>query len=151
MDFNLKAHCNFDFHNFHCALPKDMVDVEITIWMVDGIHTYRRDRTTQVTSYSPWSRQVKPFSSLRKKIVKYKEEKKGSCEKRNFNPLTPVRENKFGKKRSRRSQKSRKYRKLDKVCSMLLTVVSTWPTMVTTTTMANLSVPSVLPSTSNIP
>ena len=42
-DFHLEAHCNFDFQYFHCALPKDTVDMEMTIWMVDGIHTYRRD------------------------------------------------------------------------------------------------------------
>ena len=94
MDFNLKAHCDFDIHYFHFALPEDMVDVEMTIQMVDGIHTYRRDQTTQVTSYSPWSRQVKPFSSLRKKIVEYVEEKKESHEKRNSSPFTPAREEK---------------------------------------------------------
>ena len=108
MEFNFKTHYYFDVHYHHCALPKDMVDVEMTIWTVDGIRTYKRDGTTQVTSYSPWSRQVKPFSSLRKKIVKYKEEKKESHEKKNFNPFTPVRENKFGKKRSRRPQKIQK-------------------------------------------
>ena len=76
MDFSLKTHCNFHFHNFHCALPKDMVDMEMTIQMVVGIHIYRRDRTTQLTSYNPWSRQVKPFSSHRKKIAKKKKKKK---------------------------------------------------------------------------
>ena len=116
-DFHLKSHCNFDFHCLHCALPKDTVDVEMTIWMVDGIHTYRRDQTTQVTSYSPWSRQVNPFSSIMKNIDEYKEEKKESHKKRNYNPLTLVRENKFAKKRSRRSQKSRTYSKLDMGCS----------------------------------
>ena len=38
MDFNFKAHCNFDFH---CAIPEDIVDVEMTIWMVNSIYTYR--------------------------------------------------------------------------------------------------------------
>ena len=151
MDFNLKAHCDFDYHNFCCALPKDTVDVEMTIWMVDGIHTYRRDRTAQVMLYSPWSGQVNPFSSLRKKITKYKEEKMESCKKKTFNPLAPVRENTFGKKRSRRLQKSRKYRKLDIGCSSSSTATSTWATMSTTTTMVNLSVPYSLPSISNVP
>ena len=45
MDFNLKAHCDFDY--FHCAIPKDIVDVEMTIRTVGGIYTYRRDQTTQ--------------------------------------------------------------------------------------------------------
>ena len=42
MDFQLKTHCNFDFHYFHCDIPENTVDVEMTIQMVDGIYTYRR-------------------------------------------------------------------------------------------------------------
>ena len=64
-----------------------------------------------------------------------------------FNPFTPVRESKFGKKRSMRSQKSRK---LDMGHSTPSTAASIWPTTVTTT-MVNLSVPSGLPSTSSKP
>ena len=113
MNFNIRVECEFLFHNFCCALPKDTVDVEVTIRTVECIHTYRRDRTTQAVSYSPWSRQVKPFPSLRKKIAEYQEEKR-----RNFNPFIPVRETYFGKKmkRGRRSQKDGKYRKLDMGC-----------------------------------
>ena len=70
MNFNLRAPCSFVFHSFICALPKDMIDIEVTIQMVDGIHSYRGDRAT---SYSPCSRQVKLIPSLRKKIVEYKE------------------------------------------------------------------------------
>ena len=113
--------------------------------MVDGIHTYKRDRTTQVISYSPWSRQMKPFPSLRKKIIKYEEKT------RSFNPFTPVRETNFSKKRSRRSQKSRKYRKLDMGHFVPSTTASTWPTTTTTTTTANLSVPTKLPTTLYVP
>ena len=147
MDFNLKAHYNLNFHYPCYAIPEDTVDVEMTIQMVDGIYTYRRDQTTQMTSYSQWSRQVKPFSSPRKKIPDYKQEKKESCEKRNSNPFTPVRENKSGKKRSRKSQRSRK---LDMGHSAPSAVASTWPMMTTTTSTASLSVPSDLPTTSNI-
>ena len=75
MNLNLKAYYDFDFQNFHCALPEDTIGVEMTIWMVDGIHTYRMDRTTLVTSYIPWSRQVKPFSFLQKKTTKRKRQK----------------------------------------------------------------------------
>ena len=150
MELNLKAQCDFVFNNFYCVLLEDMMDVEVTIWTVDGIHTYRRERMTTTASYSPWSRQVSPFSSLRKKIDNYEEEKKENCEKRrSFNPFTPVRENNFGKKRSRRSQKSRKYRKLDMGHIGPSTVVCTWPT--NTTTTVNLSVPTKLPSTLNVP
>ena len=54
MDFHLKAHCDFEFHYFYFAIPEDMVDMEMTIWMVGGIYTYMRDETTQTMSYSPW-------------------------------------------------------------------------------------------------
>ena len=136
MNFNLSAQHDFVFHNFGCALPKDTIDIEVTIWTVDGIHTYKRDRTTQITLYSPWSRQVKSFPSLRKR--------------RSFNPFTPVRETNFGKERSRRSQKSRKYRKLDMGHFSPSTVASTWPTTTATTTMENLSVPCKPPNTLNV-
>ena len=78
-----------------------------------------------MTSYSPWGRQVKPLSSLTKKIANYKEEKKEGHEKRNSNPFTPVRENTSGKKRSRRLQRGRKCRKLDMGCCMPTTAAST--------------------------
>ena len=146
MDFNFKALCYIDFHNFCCALPEDTIDMEMTIY------TYRRDQTTQMTSYSPWGREVKPFSSLRKKIADYKEEKNESCEKRNSNPFTSIRENKSGKKRSRRSQMSRKYRKLDMGCSAPTTAASECLTMANITFMTSLSAPvsSGPLSTSNI-
>ena len=53
MNFNIRAECDFLFHNFCCALPEDTIDVEVTIWTVDGIQTYRRDRMTQAALYSP--------------------------------------------------------------------------------------------------
>ena len=143
MNFIIRAQCDFILHNFHCTLPKDTIDVEMTIWIVDGIHTYRRDRMTQAASY-PWSRQVKLFSSLGKKIAQ-------SIKRRSFNPFTPVRETNFGKKRSRRSQKNRKYRKVDMGYFAPSTVVSTCPPTTATTTMANLCSPSNLLSILDVP
>ena len=35
-----------------------------TLW---GIHTYKKDRSTQVIKSSPWGAEVKPFPSLQKK------------------------------------------------------------------------------------
>ena len=148
MNFNIKAQCDFLFHNFHCALLEDMIDAEVTIWTVDGIYTYRRDRMTQASSYSSYSKQVKPFPSLRKKITEYQEEKR-----RSLNPFSQVRETHFGKKtkRSRRSQRSGKCRKLDMVCCVPSSIASTCLTTTATTTTANLSVPSNPPSTVDTP
>ena len=38
-----------------CQLPAEMVDVEVKVKMMQGIHTFRRDRTSQVIKCNPWS------------------------------------------------------------------------------------------------
>ena len=148
MNFHIRAQCDFLCHSFCCALPEDTIDVEVTIWTVDDIHTYRRDRMTQAASYSTSSRQVKPFPSLRKKISEYQGEKR-----RSFNPFTAVRETHFGKKmkRSRRSQRSGKCKKLDMGYCNPSTAASTCPTTTVTITTVNLSVHSYLPSILDVP
>ena len=39
-----------------------------TLW---GIHTYKKDRSTQVIKCSPWGTKVQPFPSLKKKMVEF--------------------------------------------------------------------------------
>ena len=43
--------CDFIFESIHTALPTDTVDVELTIWMVKGIFTYRKDHTAKSTVF----------------------------------------------------------------------------------------------------
>ena len=56
------------FGYFSCTLLKDTVDVDITVHMLNGIHTFRKDRSTQVSRCSPWGMDVRPFPSLWKKM-----------------------------------------------------------------------------------
>ena len=56
---------NFIFGSIHMSLPMDTVDVELTIRMVKGIYTYCKDHTMESTIFSPWSKTVIPFPSLR--------------------------------------------------------------------------------------
>ena len=76
MACELKLSCNFLFGFFQCALPEDTMDIEVTGRTVKGIHTYRKDHTTESATCSPWSRWMKPFPSLRNKIEAFKEEKR---------------------------------------------------------------------------
>ena len=145
MNFNIRGQCNFIFHNLCCTLPKDTTDVEVTIWTVDGIHTYRSDRMNQAVSYSPLSRQVKPFPSLRKKITEYQEQKR-----RSFNPFNPVRELILARK------EVRDHRRWGSTGSWTWDITpcraaSTCPTTTATTTTVNLSSPSNLPSFLDVP
>ena len=57
--------CDFIFGSIHTCLLTDMVDVELTIRMVKGIYTYHKEHTVEVTIFSPWSKSVIPFPSLR--------------------------------------------------------------------------------------
>ena len=49
------------------------MDVEVKVKMMRGIHTFRRDCTTQVISCKPWSPRLCPYPSLIKKMQTYLE------------------------------------------------------------------------------
>ena len=49
------------------TVPIETVDIKVKIKMMRGIHTFRRDRTTQVISCNPWSTRLHPCPSLIKK------------------------------------------------------------------------------------
>ena len=69
--------CNFLFGFMHTNLPADMVDMELTIRMVQRIYIYCKDHTAESTIFTPWSISVSPFPSLRKKIMAFKEDSRG--------------------------------------------------------------------------
>ena len=68
--------CNFIFGSILTGLPTDTVDVELTIKMVKGIYTYRKDHMAESMVFSPWSRTVIPFPSLQRKIQAYQDKNK---------------------------------------------------------------------------
>ena len=68
--------CNFIFGSIHMCLLTDMVDVELIIRMVKGIYTYHKDHTVESTIFSPWSKTVIPFPSLRQKPQVFKDNNK---------------------------------------------------------------------------
>ena len=49
----LRPECNFLHGYFRCQLPIEMVDVEVKVKMMQGIHMFRRDRTSQVITCNP--------------------------------------------------------------------------------------------------
>ena len=104
MAFILKPKCSFSWGYFQCKLPEGMVDVEVKIRTMRGIHTFQRDCTTQIISCKPWSPQQHPYPSLAKKMKTYLELKglKGQVLALWDSPcLCPIRP------QSRRSQESR--------------------------------------------
>ena len=66
--------CDFIFGSQCTCLPMDTVDIELTIRMVKGIYTYCKDHTAESTVFSPWSKSVIPFPSLRCKIQAFQDD-----------------------------------------------------------------------------
>ena len=60
--------CDFIFRSIRTSLLMETVDVDLTIQIVKGIYTYRKDHTAESMKFTPWSKEVIPFPSLRQKI-----------------------------------------------------------------------------------
>ena len=73
MACTLKPECNLLYWYFRCLLPIETVDVEVKIKMMRGIHTFRRDWTTQVILCNPWSLRLHCYPSLIRKMKTYLE------------------------------------------------------------------------------
>ena len=73
MACTLRPECNFLNGYFRCVLPMETVDVEVKVKMMQGIHTFQRDRTSQVIKCNPWSTRLHPYPSLTWKMKTYLE------------------------------------------------------------------------------
>ena len=69
----LKPECNVLHRYLRCPLPIETVHVEVKVKMMRGIHTFRRDQTTQVISCNPWNTRLHPYPSLIRKMKMYLE------------------------------------------------------------------------------
>ena len=69
----LHPKCNFLHGYFRCKLPTETVDMEVKVKPMLGIHTFRRDRTSQVIKCNPWSTRLCPYPSLVQKMRTYLE------------------------------------------------------------------------------
>ena len=71
MACKLTANCDLIFGILLCNLLEDTVDVQLKVCTLQGIHSYKKDRSTQIYQVHPWGMEVKPFSSLQRKMTEY--------------------------------------------------------------------------------
>ena len=64
----LQPECNFLLGYFRCRLPVEVVDVEVKITSMQGMHIFQRDRTTQLIKCTPWSTRLHPHPTIVKKM-----------------------------------------------------------------------------------
>ena len=64
----LQPECNFLHGFFRCKLPVEVVDLEVKITSMQGMHIFWRDRTTQLIGCTPWSIRLHPHPIIIKKM-----------------------------------------------------------------------------------
>ena len=64
----LQLECNFLHGYFRCRLPVEVVDVEVKITSMQGMHIFLRDRTTQLIKCTLWSTRLHPHPTIIKKM-----------------------------------------------------------------------------------
>ena len=69
----LQPECNFLHGFFRCKLPVEVVDVEVKITSMQGTHIFRRDWTTQLMKYTPWSTGLCPHPTIIRKMKTFLE------------------------------------------------------------------------------
>ena len=69
MAFILRPEFNFPNGYFRCLLPLETVDIEVKVKMMRGIHTFRRDRTSQIIKCNSWSTKLCPYPFLIQKMT----------------------------------------------------------------------------------
>ena len=59
---------SFLYGYFRCRLPVEVVDVEVKIISMQGMHIFKRDTTMQLIKCTPWSTRLCPNPSIIKKM-----------------------------------------------------------------------------------
>ena len=58
---------------FRCKLPVEVVDMEVKVTSMQGMHIFRRDRTTQLIRCIPWTTKLCPHPTIVKKMKTFLE------------------------------------------------------------------------------
>ena len=69
----LQPECSFLHGFFRCKLLVEVVDVEVKITSMQGMHIFRRDRMTQLIKYTPWSMRLCLHPTIIKKMKNFLE------------------------------------------------------------------------------
>ena len=85
----LQPECNFLHGFFRCKLLAEVVDVEVKITSMQGMHIFRRNRMTQLIKSTPLSMRLLPYPTIIKKMRTFLEVEN------TMGPIIPVPANQF--------------------------------------------------------
>ena len=69
----LQPECNFLHGYFRCQLLVEVVDMEVKIISMQGMHIFQRDRTTQLIKCILWTTRICPHPTIIKKMKTFLE------------------------------------------------------------------------------
>ena len=69
----LQLQCNFLHGYFRCRVPVEVVDVEVKITSMQGMHIFQRDRMTQLIKCTTWSMRLRPHPTIVEKMQTFLE------------------------------------------------------------------------------
>ena len=69
----LQPEFNFLHRFFRCKPPVEVVDMEVKVMSMQGMHIFRRDRTTQLIRCIPWTTNLHPHPNIVKKMKTFLE------------------------------------------------------------------------------
>ena len=69
----LQPECNFLHGFFRCKLPVEVVDIEVKVTSMQGMHLFIRDRTMQQIKCTPWSMKLYLHPTIVKKMKTFLE------------------------------------------------------------------------------
>ena len=64
----LQPECNFLHGFFRCKLQIEVVDVEVTVTSMQGMHIFKKDRMTQLIKCMSWTTKLCPYPNIIKKM-----------------------------------------------------------------------------------
>ena len=64
----LQPECNFLHRFFRCKLPIEVVDMEVKVTSMQGMHIFKRDRITQIIKCVPWTTKLCLHPNIIKKM-----------------------------------------------------------------------------------
>ena len=65
----MSVSCDFLAHNLNCILPENVMDILLKVRTKSGEHTFREDVYTRTLKYRRWNNELRPFRSLKKRVV----------------------------------------------------------------------------------
>ena len=69
----LQPECNFLHRYFRCKLPVEIVDIEVKVTSMQGIHIFRRDQMTQLVRCIAWTANLCLHPNIAKKMETFLE------------------------------------------------------------------------------